>query len=100
MKGNAGGVAAAAFEGVEGGLRKSWYLVHLFTYVFLIRILFLSTDCSEGGICKSYFSILFHSLLPFLIWSSYYSDLLFSFTDYRKRYVMEGRMCKSLLLLI
>ena len=41
MKGKAGGVAAAAFEGVEeGGLRKSWYLVHLFTSVFLIRIIF------------------------------------------------------------
>ena len=38
-----------------------------------------------GGICKSYFSITFHSLLPFLIRTSYYSDLLFSFTDYQKR---------------
>ena len=38
-----------------------------------------------GGICKSYFSILFHLLLPFLIRTSYYSDFLFSFTDFRKR---------------
>ena len=34
------------------------------------------------GICKSYFSILFHSLLPFLIPLSYYSDLLYLFIDY------------------
>ena len=53
-------VAATAFEGMEGGMRKSWYLFHLFTNVFLIRILFFSsTDCSEGGICKSYFLFYF-----------------------------------------
>ena len=47
---------------------------------------FLSTVYSEeGGICKSYFSISFHSFLPLLIRSSYYSDLLFLFTDFRKR---------------
>ena len=30
----------------------------------------------KGGTCQSYFSILFHSLFPFLTRSSYYSDLL------------------------
>ena len=52
-------MVAAAFEGAEGGMHKLWYLFHLFTYVFLIRILFSSTDCSEGGICKSYFLFYF-----------------------------------------
>lgn len=33
-------VAATAFEGTEGGMRKPWYLSHLFTYVFLIWIIF------------------------------------------------------------
>ena len=37
----------------------------------------------EGGTCKYYFSIIFHSLL-FLIRLSYYSDLILSFTDYRR----------------
>ena len=49
MKGKAGAVAAAAFEGVEGGMRKSWYLFHLFTYVFLIRILFFVNRLFGGG---------------------------------------------------
>ena len=43
-------------------------------------------QCGDtGGICKSCFSTVFHSRLLFLIRSSYYSDLLFLFTDYRKR---------------
>ena len=60
MKGKAGAVAAAAFEGVEGGMRKSWHLFHLFTYVFLIRILFFVNRLFGGGrICKSYFLFYF-----------------------------------------
>ena len=37
----------------------------------------------RGGTYKYYFSIIFHSLL-FLIRLSYYSDLILSFTDYRR----------------
>ena len=66
MKGNAGGVVAAVFEEVEGGMRKTWYLVHFFTFVFLIRILFIIIRLfgGGGGICKSYFLFYFIHSFP------------------------------------
>ena len=56
-----GGLAAAVIEGVEGGLRKSWYLdlVHLFTYVFLIRILFCQQIVRRGGFVSHIFLFYF-----------------------------------------
>ena len=84
MKGKVGGVAAAVFQGVEGGICKSWYSFHLFTHVFLILIFFRQHIIRRGGFVSHIF-ILIHSLLPLLIRLSYYSDFLFLFKDYRKR---------------